>query len=99
VRQLRILSRLGADVIIADILPQGQSVADAIESQGGRAGFIHCDLASVSEVLRLVEEAPRVFGPIDILMNNAMKMVVAPITEASLEDWENVISVTCALRS
>lgn len=88
-----LLSRLGADVIIADVLPQGQGVADAIESQGGRARFIHSDLASASEVLRLVEEAPGVFGPIDILMNNAMKMVVAPITEASLEDWENVVNV------
>jgi glucose 1-dehydrogenase len=88
-----LLSRLGADVIVADILPQGQRVADAIEGQGGRARFIHSDLASASEVLRLVEEAPGVFGPIDILMNNAMKMVVAPITEASLEDWENVVNV------
>jgi NAD(P)-dependent dehydrogenase (short-subunit alcohol dehydrogenase family) len=40
-----LLSRPGADVIIADILPQGQKVADAIESEGGRASFIHCDLA------------------------------------------------------
>jgi class 3 adenylate cyclase/NAD(P)-dependent dehydrogenase (short-subunit alcohol dehydrogenase family) len=88
-----LLSRLGADVIIADILPQGQGVADAMKSHGGRAHFIRCDLASVSEVLGLVAEAPRVFGPIDILMNNAMKMVVAPITEASLEQWENVVNV------
>jgi class 3 adenylate cyclase/NAD(P)-dependent dehydrogenase (short-subunit alcohol dehydrogenase family) len=89
----QLLSRLGANVIIADILPRGQSVADAIEGQGGRASFIQCDLGSASEVLRLVEEAPQVFGPIDVLMNNAMKLVVAPITEASLEDWENVLHV------
>lgn len=26
-------------------------------------------------------------------MNNAMKMVVAPIAEASLEDWESVVNI------
>ena len=89
----QVMARLGAGVIIADILPRGQEVADAIERQGGRARFVHCDLARASEVLRVVEEAPGIFGPIDILMNNAMKMVVAPITEASLEDWDDVVSV------
>src|SRR5215207_10496604 len=89
----RLLSRLGADVIIADIRPQGQGVADAIVGQGRRAHFIQCDLASRTEVLRLVGEGAAIFGPIDILVNNAMKMVVAPITEATLEDRENVVNV------
>jgi NAD(P)-dependent dehydrogenase (short-subunit alcohol dehydrogenase family) len=48
-----LLSRLGADVIIADILPQGQGVVAAIERRGGRARFIHSDLASASEVFVL----------------------------------------------
>jgi len=73
--------------------PQGQGVADAIVGQGRRAHFIQCDLASRTEVLRLVGECPAIFGPIDILLNNAMKMVVAPITEATLEDWEDVVNV------
>lgn len=54
-----LLSGLGANVIIADILRQGQGVAAAIERQGGRASFIHCDLASVDEVRHLVEERQR----------------------------------------
>jgi len=73
--------------------PQGQGVADAIVGQGRRAQFIQCDLANRTEVLRLVGEGAAIFGPIDILVNNAMKMVVAPITEATLEDWENVVNV------
>ena len=88
-----LLVRLGARVIIADILPSGQAVADAIERQGGGARFIRCDLANAEEVLNLTEDAPSTFGSVDILINNAMKMVVAPVVEATLEDWEHVFNV------
>jgi NAD(P)-dependent dehydrogenase (short-subunit alcohol dehydrogenase family)/class 3 adenylate cyclase len=92
-RTAYLLASLGAQVIVADIVPQGQAVVDVIETQGGRARFIQCDLSSVEDVLRLMEESPTIFGPIDILINNAMKLVVGPIADAMLEDWEYVFIV------
>ena len=89
----RLLARLGANVIVADIREDGGGVAASIQDAGGSALSVRCDLSDPMEVDRLVEEASEAYGHVDILVNGAMTMVVAPIAAMSLEDWDRSFAV------
>lgn len=66
------LAREGAAVIIAEINEaQGIKVAREIESDGGRALFVHTDVASPDSALSMAQQAVAAFGGIDYLVNNA----------------------------
>ena len=48
-----------------------EAVLNAIQSEGGRAVAVEADLADAGTPERLFERAESVFGPVDILVNNA----------------------------
>ena len=87
------MAALGARVVIVDILPTGQEVADAIEAAGGQARFIQCDLSVVDEVMAMIPEATAAFGQVDILVNNALHVTVAPIVALDLADWDETFAI------
>jgi class 3 adenylate cyclase/NAD(P)-dependent dehydrogenase (short-subunit alcohol dehydrogenase family) len=88
-----LLGRLGANVVIGDVLSRGRAVAEAIVSSGGAATFVECDLADAVEADRLIDEAERTYGTVDILVNGAMQFVVAPLVETSVEDWDRFFDI------
>ena len=86
------LAKLGAQVVIVDILPAGQAVADQIKKGGGRARFIQCDLSVVEELRAMIPEATSAFGQIDILVNNALHLSAAPIVDFPLDEFEKTFA-------
>jgi class 3 adenylate cyclase/NAD(P)-dependent dehydrogenase (short-subunit alcohol dehydrogenase family) len=82
------MAHLGARIVIVDLLSRGQEVADAINGQGGQARFIKCDLSDVDQLLEMIPLAEAAYGPIDILLNNALYLHSAPITTFELDEWE-----------
>ena len=42
-----ILSHLGANILIVDILDKGHDVAQSINNQGGMARFLKCDVSDI----------------------------------------------------
>jgi class 3 adenylate cyclase/NAD(P)-dependent dehydrogenase (short-subunit alcohol dehydrogenase family) len=86
------MAALGAQVVIVDKRPTGQDVADAIEAAGGQARFILCDLSVVDEVMAMISKATTAFGQIDILVNNALHVTVAPILNLELADWDETFA-------
>jgi len=62
----------GAAVIVVDIEDQaGADTVAAIERAGGRAVYAHADVSRADDCLRMVAEAERAFGRLDVLFNNA----------------------------
>jgi class 3 adenylate cyclase/NAD(P)-dependent dehydrogenase (short-subunit alcohol dehydrogenase family) len=86
------MAALGARVAIVDKLPTGQAVADAIGADGGDARFIQCDLSVADEVLAMIPQAIEALGQVDILLNNALHVTVAPIVSLDLADWEETFA-------
>jgi len=82
------LAHLGARIVIVDVLESGQDVADSIKQTDGQAEFIQCDLSDVDQLLKMIPQATSSFGAIDILINNALHLHAAPITDFPLEEWE-----------
>ena len=88
-----LFAREGAVVIIIDLLPQGQAVADAINAGGGKAEF-HAvsvtDRAAVGELFARIHET---YGRIDILINNAGITRDRTLEKMSEEEWDAVMQV------
>ncbi len=81
----------GAKVVIAEINPQtGRGVADEVRNLGEAVLAIACDVGNESEVKRMVADAVKAFGPIDILVNNAHKLPPkpSPLEQVDEEEWD-----------
>jgi NAD(P)-dependent dehydrogenase (short-subunit alcohol dehydrogenase family) len=80
---VRAFHREGTKVVIADVEPKGQNVADDI---GKDVLFVRTDLADDSQVAACVERTVKTFGGIDFLVNLACVYIDNGF-EASRKDW------------
>lgn len=90
-----LFAKNGSSVIVVDLLPDrvNQVVAE-IKASGGKATGMAMDLSVKSEVDRMVDEALKQSGRVDILCNNAGIMDgVRPVADTTDEVWEKVMSV------
>lgn len=83
----------GAAVVIAEREDKtGRAVAEQIQSKGGQALFVQTDVSKEASVQHMVAEAVRVFGRLNILVNNAAVFVLRGI-EATPEEWRQILDV------
>lgn len=84
----------GAAVAVVDInVEQGQAVVQEIESQGGRAIFILCDVTRAEDCRRAVDTSLELLGRLDILFNNAGIIRRADVVELTEAEWDQVMAV------
>jgi citronellol/citronellal dehydrogenase len=69
------------------------SVADGINSSGGRALPVPCDVSSEESVEAAVAATVSEFGGIDILIANAGVMWLGPIESTPLKRWQLCLNV------
>ena len=68
----KVLAAEGAKVVVADInVESGQQVAKHIQTDGGSAMFVQCDVSSAESAQALVATVEAEWGGIDGLLNNA----------------------------
>ncbi len=68
-------------------------VVDQIVGVGGTALATPADVASEKEIRDAVTQAERVLGPIDVVVNNAGVMRLAPMSEGRLDEWIQMVDV------
>ncbi len=83
----------GATIIIIDLLPQGQQVADAINAKGGIAEYHHISVTDKVGVETLFKKVFERYKKIDILINNAGITRDRTLEKMSEEEWDAVIEV------
>ena len=88
------LARDGFDVAVTELEPDylGNTVA-AIEGEGARAIAIELDLRSMESIESTVAETIDTLGRIDVLVNNAGRLLVKPALEITPGEWNQVMSV------
>jgi NAD(P)-dependent dehydrogenase (short-subunit alcohol dehydrogenase family) len=92
--EARLFVREGAKVVMGDVLDEaGQKAAQAIALQGGATPYLHLDVTKESDWQRAVETVERTYGKLNVLVNNAGVVRMAPLDETSLEAWNEVINV------
>lgn len=89
----RRLAAEGAAVVVADIDEErGTQVAAGIRADGGDAVFVPADVGREDAWRRIVESA-HAYGPVAVLVSNAVKVEVAPAHETSPDSWDRQLSV------
>lgn len=84
----------GAKVVISDYNEQGgKAVEKELKEKGADVLFIKANVADEKEVENLVAETVRVYGKLDVMVNNAGIGILASTHELSFEDYNRVISI------
>ena len=89
------VAREGADVVINyNRDPQGAEEAlRDVQASGVRGAVIQADLADVTQVRRLLDQAIAALGGLDVLVNNAGIETHAPFWEVTEADFDRVLGV------
>lgn len=85
----------GATVVVSDInLEKAQKVSDEVVTNGGKSLPIKANVAKFEEVENLINTTVAKFGRLDVIVNNAgIGPSLLRTHEATLKDWDRVISV------
>ncbi len=90
----RLMSRAGASVVVADVLGDaGEATVQSIKDDGGKALYLDLDVSREDSWAAAVNAAVAEFGKLDILVNNAGLFLGKDFEEASLDDWNRLVSV------
>ena len=69
---------------------RAQAVADEIVAVGGRAIVVSADVADEDHVAALFDRVEAEFGGIDVVVNTAGIMLLAPLAELNLDDFDRM---------
>ena len=83
-------AREGAKVVVGDLAESdGQSVADQIMDEGGKARFIRTDVTRMADLENLAKAAVETFGGLDFAHNNAGSQFGGPgFMDTDPEQWD-----------
>jgi nucleoside-diphosphate-sugar epimerase len=91
----RELARRGARVVLAARrVNELDAQVRAINAAGGQALAVATDLTDPAQVLRLVERTREVYGPVDVLVNNAGASWAKPVAETSFDEIARLLDVS-----
>ncbi|HXJ43133.1 MAG TPA: SDR family oxidoreductase [Bryobacteraceae bacterium] len=90
----QMLAEEGAAVVLSDLKqPEGEAAAARIQAAGGKALFVQADVTSEIACAHLMDEAARVFGRVDGLLNNAGWYPRATLEETTTDLWDQIQNV------
>lgn len=90
----RHLASLGAKVILgARRQDKLETIVKDIKDEGGEAEYLVTDVTVTSDVKALVQKAVDVFGRVDVMINNAGLMSIAPMSECKTDEWDRMIDI------
>jgi len=81
----------GAKVVVAEVDP-ATAAATAKDAGNGAMG-VAMDVSKKDDIARTVDAAVKAFGRIDILVNNAMKIMPGKLEELPVESWDTTMNI------
>ncbi|MDR2452876.1 MAG: SDR family oxidoreductase [Candidatus Accumulibacter sp.] len=88
------LAREGAIVALAarreDKL---KTVCDEITATGGKAAYFVVDVTAQAQVVDMVGKVLEKFGRVDVIVNNAGLMAMAPLAACRTDEWDRMIDI------
>jgi len=85
----------GAAIGLADVqAEQGEKLRGEIETAGGKAIYVACDVSDPESVESAINTTVERFGKLDIIFANAgINGVMAPIEELQPDEWDRTINI------
>ena len=89
------LARDGLAVVVnyASGAAPAEALVAKIKGAGGAAIAVKADISKLNDVRALFDAAETAFGGIDVLINNAGIMKVAPLAQTTDEVWDQTIAI------
>ncbi len=88
------LGGLGAKVVLgARRKANLDTLVSEITAAGGNAVAYQTDVTRKEEVDALIKGALDTFGRVDVLINNAGAMAIAPMSEGKTDEWDRMIDI------
>jgi NAD(P)-dependent dehydrogenase (short-subunit alcohol dehydrogenase family) len=97
----RLFAAEGASVIVStdSNIQGGEETVRMIQSAGGKAAFVKCDVAKAADVEAMVNKAVELFGGLHYAFNNAGigpdggRMPIVPVADCPEEIWDRTLNV------
>lgn len=89
----RRFAREGANVLVSANEAAAATVAADIVAQGGKAAAFMADVAKKAEVVALYDEAERLYGSVDVSVQNAGVITIARIEAMTEAEWDKIMDV------
>lgn len=88
------LAKEGADLVLCDLKQEWLSgTAESVKALGRRALCLPVDVSKTADVENVISETMKLFGRIDVMVNNAGITKDTLMVRMRDEDWDSVISV------
>ncbi|WP_037436505.1 SDR family oxidoreductase [Sinorhizobium fredii] len=88
------LAARGASVVLgARRSDRIEALAAELRAKGYKARAVPTDVTDRSQVKNLVDTAVQEFGRIDVMLNNAGLMPLAPLERLKIDEWDRMIDV------
>jgi 3-oxoacyl-[acyl-carrier protein] reductase len=86
------LARAGMAVAVhyAGNKDRAQAVVDEVVAAGGRAMAVSADVADEERVAAMFDQVEAEFGGVDVVVNTAGIMLLSPLTDLKLEDFDRM---------
>lgn len=78
-------------VLVARRLDRINALVDNITQTGGQAIAVQADVTRQEEVQKAIDAALAAWQRVDVLINNAGFMAIAPISERKTDEWDRMI--------
>lgn len=90
----RHLANEGATVVLAARRNERiQALADGINSNDGKALAKQTDVTRREQLKALVDSTIKSFGRVDVIINNAGVMLLSPLEQLKVDEWDQMIDV------
>ena len=88
------LAAVGADIVVADIVPQRcEEVCERVQEMGRRALAYPLDVRETDQIEAMVAAAKQHFGRIDVLVNNVGGVAPKQFIDQSERAWRRIIDL------
>lgn len=87
------MAKAGANVFIPAFVADDGETEKLIHKQGAKHHFLQIDLTANGAPKQVIDECLKVFGSVDILINNAGICKLNPVLEFGRADWDPMMDI------